>query len=172
MGQYTKTDLTNNSSFSTTWINGELGKIATALNKLENTNFDSGVVPNTALASRYFRFELDLEVEAIGAGAVITTSQAMLRIPEDCTLLSCYFTAMAIAGAADPTADVYKVDASPATILTGVVTIADAATAYAGTLAETAFTAGDILSLRATTDGAGSCTKLKAQLWFKATHTT
>lgn len=172
MGQYTRTPLANLAALTAAFINTELAAIATAINALAATNFPAGVVPNTGLANKYFRWQADLRVASLGAGVVNTAKQDEFRIPSDCTLISVYGIATAVAGAAKPTFDVFEDSALGDTILDNPVTLAAADTPYAGSIATVAMVAGYILSLRCTTDGAGSASNVRVTMWFKATHTT
>ncbi|MFO7902304.1 MAG: hypothetical protein R6U98_06580 [Pirellulaceae bacterium] len=109
----------------------------------------------------------------VGAGAVVGTIQAVVPIPCDCTLEAVYMCCVTVAGAPAPTADIYDESiATPATILTGAVTLAAGNTTYNAGIASDDFSAGDHLSLRCVTAGAGgSITGLTATLLFRTKNT-
>jgi hypothetical protein len=173
MGQYTRTNLALLSALTPTWINTELAAIATALNSMASSNFPAGVVPNTALANKYFRWQADLHVHTLGAGVLNTAKQDEFRIPMECTLVSVYGIATAVAGAVTPTFDVYEDYSIGGTVLTGPVSINSADTPYSGTILHSDLKAGWRMSLRMTTNaGDGSASNVRVTLWFKATHTT
>ncbi|MFO7902302.1 MAG: hypothetical protein R6U98_06570 [Pirellulaceae bacterium] len=132
----------------------------------------------SAIASAYDSADgiviMDLRQESVGAGAVATTIQDVCTVPCDCTLEKVYFIANAEAGSVDGTADLYDEElTTPATLLDAVKTIAAAKTAYKqadfATGADLARSAGDVLSLRVTTNaGDGSLTNIHAIVVAKA----
>ena len=110
---------------------------------------------------------MEMGKESVGAGVANTTIQDECVVPKACTITGVYFVANAKAGGANPTADLFDEELSTAaTMLDAAKTIAAADTAYSGTLAsgaDTARDAGDVLSLRVTTNvGDGSLTNIRA----------
>lgn len=123
---------------------------------------------NTALGTGRDYFIGVLHKEAASAGVVaVGTVQDVLVVPIACTLVGVKVMAGAISTGGD--VDVYNQTGTPATVLSGVVSVSAANTDYAGTIASGAIAAGDILTLRMAIGGGNSMTNVSVALLFKAT---
>ena len=169
MSTYTRTSPSDGTAITAAYMDGELSAIETAVNDIDDTNIGSAAIGNAKLTNPKAYFALHLKAASVGASEVITNRQDITTVPVGATLVAAKVVCTA-AGAADGTVDIYKEGGTPATILTAPVGAAAALTSYNGSLATTAFTVNDLLSLRATTSAGGSYTNLDVVLLFKTNH--
>lgn len=112
-------------------------------------------------------------VASVGNSAVITDAVGWIPVGRAHRLRGVKFFCTAKAGTAAPTVNVYDSAGTPATILTGAVTLSAAATVYSGVIAAptTVQAAGSYYTLRVATDSNGTVTNLKAILEIELTST-
>ena len=120
-------------------------------------------------------FCLHLHIFRLVGGAALGTIQTIVPIPADCTLEYVNCVARAVAGAPNPTADVYDENiTTPASVIGGPITLAAANTVYSvdsDTITTSDFSQDDRLSLRCTTAALGSITELVFTLFFRTANT-
>lgn len=152
MGEFTQSTQPAEDYVSSAWAYNEFGKVATAL----DATYDYYAVP--------------FYVASVGNSAANTTIQDTVHFPEAGTIESCTLRCTTQTGTSDPTVDVFDENAgTPATVLTGVVTLAAAKTAYTATFdtGNDTVAANDSYGIRCVTAADGTITQLAGTFLFK-----
>lgn len=168
MSTYTRTSPSEGQAISPSYIDGELQKIETAINNVNNDNIADGAISNSKLANRYFYLVLEMGKESIGSSESITNYQDVVVSPVAGTIEDVRFVCSAVSGTC--TADVYLEGGTPASILNSSVSLSSALTSLSGSVSNSNIGVGNVLSLRATTDASGSITNLKVVITVKLAH--
>jgi len=174
MTVYNRTSPSDGTAITAAYFDGELAAIETAVNDIDDTNIGTGAIGNSKLANPKSYFSLSLKADVASGQAIATDRQDVTTVPCTATLVAvkvcCVTKADGGGTPAHPQVDVYLEGGTPATILSGVVTLVADLTVYSGTVATSSFSANDRLTLRVTTDATGSVTSLDVVLLFKANH--
>lgn len=171
MGQYTPSYPSGDSGITKTYIQGELGSIASAHNTHETGDFPADCVPNSALVSNKAKHWDKLFREYLGAGIAIGTHQMDLPIPTSMTLkkVKAYSTSIGTGGSHQ--VDVYH--NSGVSVLNSPITIAAAGTVYSGSISGGSYSLSenDYLSLRVVTPAStGFLTNIVVVVYFEDVH--
>ncbi len=175
MGQYSQASASSDTAITSDYINQELGKLATAHNTHETGDFPVNSVPNTALVENQQDRSLQLIKASVGSGQAVGTVQTMIPIPEDCTLTKVKVMVTSIGSGGTHQVDIYDNQGTPASVLTGPITVAASGTVYSGTISGTtkSLNEDDFLSLRCITPAStGAFTEVNVVLYFKDNHTS
>ncbi|MFO7902303.1 MAG: hypothetical protein R6U98_06575 [Pirellulaceae bacterium] len=173
MGQYVANTFADDDAINAAALNAEFAAIETANNSVSNGDIPADEIDWTKFTNMKDNFALQLRYyHATVPNAQTDLWCSQVPIPCDCTLLSVKVTRSANADVAS--IDIFQENAGPAaTILTGAITLAtgDAiSTVYSGSIATSSFSEGDVLSLRATTNGGGTIDDIDVTLYFEAAH--
>jgi len=173
MTVYNRNSPADDTTISATYLDGELSAIESAVNDIDDNNISAGAIGNSKLANPKAYFALHLKAGSVAGGAAIASDrQDVTVVPVTATLVavrvSC--TAKDDGGGTEPDVDVYLEGGTPASILNSAIDLAAALTAYTGSISTSSFSAGDVLTLRATTDATGGITDLDVVLLFKTNH--
>lgn len=166
MTTYNRTSPTDGSAATASYLDGELQKIESAVNDIDDTNIADGAIGNAKLAKPKSYFTLQLHKESVGSSIPITQELDAVVVPVDATLVSVKFICVGLTNT--PSVDIYD---STGSILTSSLILSSALTVYTGGVSTSIFSAGDYLTLRALTDASEDITHVTAVLTFKANHT-
>ena len=170
MGQYTPGTFSNGAVIDADAIQAEFNKIATAHNDHSTADFgSSGQIPLSALDTREAYSKLTVGIESVATGAAVGTVQNGVPCPCAGAIVAVYATCVDV-NSGTVTVDLYdETQGTPATVLTGTISLTANNTAVAGTVSGGSYDmdAGDVLTLRVAQATGGAVGPIVVSILFK-----